>query len=838
MRSSGTQSGQDRLLSRRMEDGAQGKSSMVGLGEQQNAAPQTAQAVRAQGTPSTESEDASSSFSESSALASVPNALNPPVRPGLHETVASETEAVSKELKEGLVDPAQVQGSERTDVNGKPTGQSHAAENHGNQSDITNQLQAADPNIGTAKTRTPSVAPVLPDGSTPEEHSGISLRPRPKRAAAPSLPNKPVSTSKKDAGEQSTLSADFVPADREERAKLHDELLQRMEALQEERRRIIDIHSRQIMAAVLARHQAGAVYMPTDSDTNRSKGKTSSFDTAVQQNEGAHSQVHSTDAASEGPRPSTGGQGVVGGTLGSPTISSSGRLRTPSQRFSQQPGERLDGTTILRRFPQMRFCARVLKEIMKMKEARAFLLPVDKLWNPDAIPDYFEIIKQPMDLGTVRQKLESGEYGTDPEAFRRDVRLVWSNAMTYNPPDSEYYNIAKMLNEAFERKMQFLPPPGEIQSTHSTSHHAVSQAAARKRQRGLAAAFRQGSHAAKARRGGVDSALARNTERRRRSTGRNASQRPYTGEAPGYGSYVSGANERGPHEGTPVRRSRKRMDPFERVRELEQRLAALQKEKREAEALLSTASTSGRGVAASPPVSAGGLPSRDAIASLAKVPVTQQEMAQLAEDIGRLDGQQLRRLVELFGSRPGLLTRASSGEYEMNIQQASNETLRELQAFCNECLRPVGRDLDPLRTMSPTAAGARVASINRMLLKLNHELERARKAAANAQRQRDVEHLGAASSPYFAAGSTEGRTLYNGAGVPASGHPSTMPYAQSGGLEAPYPAATATTALDGGSSMSIHDHANAMMPATPQYEMNGSDESSTEQSLTSDGDEY
>ncbi|KAK4531987.1 hypothetical protein CCYA_CCYA10G2844 [Cyanidiococcus yangmingshanensis] len=808
-----------------MEDWEEGGRMMVGEAGRMETTQQSSVDARAHATPSTESEDLSSSSVETAPPASALSAPPAPVKDGRSRAVAEEAALAPHLPQTEVARTAQTpeDGDPATaSLNGpRPDGGDGAASNG-----KLDQLPEASREASMDDSHATASGGESPPSPARDDHGGIALRPRPKRAAAPTPIKKETPAMKRETDPMERILADFVPDDPEARKKLHSELMQRFETLQAERRRLIDTHSRQIMAAVLARHQAGAVYMPSDRDTERSKPKTGAYDTAGQANEATVSQPHSADAVSEGPRGSTGG-----GTFGSPTMSSSGRVRTPSQRVHQQPGERLDGATILRRYPQMRFCLRVLKEMMRMKEARPFLLPVDKLWNPESIPDYFEIVKQPMDLGTIRQRLETGEYGTDPEAFRRDVRLVWSNAMTYNPPETEYYVMAKTLNEVFEQKMQFLPPPGEVSTAHGGSNSAAASAAARKRQRGLAAAFRQGS-IRKTHRGGADSALGVGAERKRRGASGNAARRPYAGDGSGYSPYGTGSGELPHPEDDLFKRSRRRMDPADRVRELEQRLAALQKEKRDAETLLAATSTSGRGVAASPPVSASGLPSREAISSLAKVPVTQQEMAQLAEDIGRLDGQQLRRLVELFGSRPGLLTRASSGEYEMNIQQASNETLRELQAFCSESLRPAGRDLDPLRTMSPTAAGARVASINRMLLKLNHELERARKAAANAQRQRMArasEPFGAQGLPYFASGgSVQG--VYNGASAPTSGSATNMAY-------------SAERALAGASAIGrepapFGDHkSSAISPAT-NLEMNGSDESSTEHSLSSEEEEY
>jgi len=47
--------------------------------------------------------------------------------------------------------------------------------------------------------------------------------------------------------------------------------------------------------------------------------------------------------------------------------------------------------------------------------------------------------------------LEAGKYPT-PEKFAEDVRLVWSNAMTYNRPDSDIYITAEKLSKIFEKR--------------------------------------------------------------------------------------------------------------------------------------------------------------------------------------------------------------------------------------------------------------------------------------------------------------------------------------------------------------------------------------------------
>jgi len=94
-------------------------------------------------------------------------------------------------------------------------------------------------------------------------------------------------------------------------------------------------------------------------------------------------------------------------------------------------------------------CHAILKVLMSKNEAVAFNDPVD--WQLYGLTDYPEIIKQPMDLGTILTNLESGKYAT-PDQFAKDVRLVWKNAMTYNRPDSDIYVTADKLKRLFERR--------------------------------------------------------------------------------------------------------------------------------------------------------------------------------------------------------------------------------------------------------------------------------------------------------------------------------------------------------------------------------------------------
>lgn len=71
-----------------------------------------------------------------------------------------------------------------------------------------------------------------------------------------------------------------------------------------------------------------------------------------------------------------------------------------------------------------------------------FTQPVD----PKLVPDYATVIKNPMDLSTMRAKVERSFYPTIDE-FLSDFQLVCDNARLYNAKDTLYWKQADKLWE-------------------------------------------------------------------------------------------------------------------------------------------------------------------------------------------------------------------------------------------------------------------------------------------------------------------------------------------------------------------------------------------------------
>ena len=70
-------------------------------------------------------------------------------------------------------------------------------------------------------------------------------------------------------------------------------------------------------------------------------------------------------------------------------------------------------------------CLEVLKVLQGHQHGWVFNSPVDPVEL--GLPDYFEVIKQPMDLGTIRKKLENGCYRS-LEEFHGHVHVTFDNA--------------------------------------------------------------------------------------------------------------------------------------------------------------------------------------------------------------------------------------------------------------------------------------------------------------------------------------------------------------------------------------------------------------------------
>ncbi|KAL4230237.1 Transcription initiation factor TFIID subunit 1 [Mactra antiquata] len=89
----------------------------------------------------------------------------------------------------------------------------------------------------------------------------------------------------------------------------------------------------------------------------------------------------------------------------------------------------------------------VLNEMRDMPNTHPFLYPV----STKNVPDYFKIIKEPMDLQTIRENLRAKKYKSR-EDFLLDVNLIMKNSTLYNGPKSTLTMTAQgMLDHCLRR---------------------------------------------------------------------------------------------------------------------------------------------------------------------------------------------------------------------------------------------------------------------------------------------------------------------------------------------------------------------------------------------------
>ncbi|KAF7648567.1 hypothetical protein LDENG_00154760 [Lucifuga dentata] len=137
---------------------------------------------------------------------------------------------------------------------------------------------------------------------------------------------------------------------------------------------------------------------------------------------------------------------------------SAGRARKRSaDDFKEKERERQRAAEQAGLSEQLKYCDNILREMLSKKHA-VYAWPFYKPVDAAALElhDYHDIIKYPMDLSTVKNKMDRREY-QDAQGFAADIRLIFSNCYKYNPPDHPVVIGARKLQGVFEKKFAKMP---------------------------------------------------------------------------------------------------------------------------------------------------------------------------------------------------------------------------------------------------------------------------------------------------------------------------------------------------------------------------------------------
>nr|2WP2_A Chain A, BROMODOMAIN TESTIS-SPECIFIC PROTEIN [Mus musculus]2WP2_B Chain B, BROMODOMAIN TESTIS-SPECIFIC PROTEIN [Mus musculus] len=104
---------------------------------------------------------------------------------------------------------------------------------------------------------------------------------------------------------------------------------------------------------------------------------------------------------------------------------------------------------------QLQFLQRVvLKALWKHGFSWPFQQPVDAVKLK--LPDYYTIIKTPMDLNTIKKRLENKYYEKASECIE-DFNTMFSNCYLYNKTGDDIVVMAQALEKLFMQKLSQMP---------------------------------------------------------------------------------------------------------------------------------------------------------------------------------------------------------------------------------------------------------------------------------------------------------------------------------------------------------------------------------------------
>lgn len=417
------------------------------------------------------------------------------------------------------------------------------------------------------------------------------------------------------------------------------------------------------------------------------------------------------------------------------------RPRTPSVWLKPAPGEPVVGALTgpsmpsgWSRDPRVKYCRRMVNELLRHSQAKPFSAPVNELWPPESIPNYFVIVKQPMDLGTIKRTLEAGGYCSfDPSdvaagrmltlhRFESDVLQVFTNAMLYNRPGDALYQCAFSLRDEFQRLLVDMPeevPPTTKGAARRGSRRPKPSPAVKGKK---ASSPQRGSPLSAANEAAPKASAARRAPKGKRPAKGALSDGLHQSAATFSGASGDGGGSCSPiPSGAGPRAAKVSPAPPQSVREIRRKLAQLTKERAYVEVFSMPHAKAGAGF-------------MKRAAMLYHVEMRFEEKERLGNNISTLSVDKLGKVVQLVARKSaGRAEVNNNDEYELDMDALDNNTLREMEAYVEACLPSAKR-----RTVKDVSTYSSVGAIDKAMLVLRGHMTNilARREQARAHRRR------------------------------------------------------------------------------------------------------
>uniref|UniRef100_A0A1A8HVU2 Bromodomain containing 4 n=1 Tax=Nothobranchius kuhntae TaxID=321403 RepID=A0A1A8HVU2_NOTKU len=378
----------------------------------------------------------------------------------------------------------------------------------------------------------------------------------------------------------------------------------------------------------------------------------------------------------------------------SPPVSEVTRPRRDSSRPLKQPkkdslqpdsqhhlvgGLETGATVASKRQEQLRFCSRLVREMFSKKHvayAWPFYKPVDT--ETLGLHDYHDIIKHPMDLGTIKKKLDNRQY-RDAQEFAADIRLMFSNCYKYNPPDHDVVSMAHKLQDVFEMRFAKMPDDPE-EPTPVPTLSSVLLSAPSARQAPPPPVVSED-----------DSSSSSESESSRADSEQDRKQRLAELQEQLKAVHEQLAALSQPQASKPKKKER---DKKEKKKEKHKKKTGTDESAETSP--LAILQTSKKSKSTKDPVMAKkdrkkptSLEAEDDVdLSPEKFkPMSYEEKRQLSLDINKLPGDKLGRVVHIIQTREPSLKNSNPDEIEIDFETLKPSTLRELEKYVSSCLK-------------------------------------------------------------------------------------------------------------------------------------------------------
>uniref|UniRef100_A0A3Q1GQQ4 Bromodomain containing 4 n=1 Tax=Acanthochromis polyacanthus TaxID=80966 RepID=A0A3Q1GQQ4_9TELE len=369
---------------------------------------------------------------------------------------------------------------------------------------------------------------------------------------------------------------------------------------------------------------------------------------------------------------------------------------------------------------QLGYCAGLVRDMLSKKHA-AYAWPFYKPVDVDALGlhDYHDIIKHPMDLSTIKAKLENRQY-REPQEFAADIRLMFSNCYKYNPPDHEVVAMARKLQDVFEMRFAKMPDEPEskplITAPAPTLHHPAPV----KPQPPLA-------HVASSSDSSSDSSSESESSTDNSEEERAQRLAELQEQLKAVHEQLAALSQ--PQASKPKRKEKEKKDKKKDkhkkkggtpglVDEIQEATPVSQLSKKtktsnnnNKEIVPKKKTSKKEAMKSNHPANLQPVPSLEdelaatgsSLASEKCKPMTYEEKRQLSLDINKLPGDKLGRVVHIIQSREPSLKNSNPDEIEIDFETLKPSTLRELERYVSSCLRkkkkaPVEKTVESMAT--------------------------------------------------------------------------------------------------------------------------------------------